>query len=105
MHTWTPRQLAARLQDTSKPLAILDVRESWEYEIAHFNGSTLIPLGQLAQRMLELDRAQEWLVVCHHGVRSAHACYYLAQHGFTVINLLGGIDRWAREVDLQMPLY
>lgn len=105
MRQWTPQQLAVRLQDTSQPLAILDVREPWEYAIAHFSGATLIPLGQLAQRLAELDKTQEWLVVCHHGIRSAHACYYLQRHGFTVINLSGGIDRWAQEIDLNMPLY
>lgn len=104
MRHWTPSELAAQLS-TQSPLHILDVREEWEYDIAHFEPSTLIPLGQLAGKMAHLDKTHEWLVVCHHGIRSAHACYYLERNGFQVINLTGGIDRWAREIDHDMSLY
>jgi rhodanese-related sulfurtransferase len=62
-------------------------------------------LGQLAGKMAQLDSSREWLVVCHHGIRSAHACYYLERNGFQVVNLTGGIDRWAKEVDRDMLLY
>lgn len=105
MRHWTPQDLAGHLKNDPKSLQILDVREQWEYDIARLQGSTLIPLGQLAYRMGELDQSCVWLVVCHHGIRSAHACYYLERNGFDVINLTGGIERWAKEVDLDMPLY
>ncbi|MGB3918518.1 sulfurtransferase [Thiothrix litoralis] len=104
MRHWTPAELAEHLK-TSEPLQILDVREEWEYDIAHLEGSTLLPLGQLAGKMAQLDSSREWLVVCHHGIRSAHACYYLERNGFQVVNLTGGIDRWAKEVDRDMLLY
>jgi len=86
-------------------LQILDVREPWEYDIAQLDGSILIPLGKLAQELGKLDQSGEWLVICHHGIRSLHACHFLERNGFQAINLSGGIDRWAREIDLQMPLY
>lgn len=105
MRHWTPQALAGHLKNAQQPLQILDVREQWEYDIAHLPGSTLIPLGQLAYKMGNLDKAHEWLVVCHHGIRSAHACYYLERNGFDVINLTGGLNRWAQEIDLNMPLY
>lgn len=97
--------MAEYLKNGRQSLQILDVRESWEYDIAHIEGTTLIPLGGLAQKMDKLDRACEILVVCHHGIRSAHACYLLERNGFQTINLAGGIDRWAKEIDLDMPLY
>lgn len=106
MRHWTPAEFAMHLTTfPTVPLSILDVREEWEYDIAHLEGTTLIPLGQLAGKMAQLDNTQEWLVVCHHGIRSAHACYYLERNGFRVINLTGGIDRWAQEVDHDMSLY
>lgn len=105
MRHWTPQALADYLKNAQQALQILDVREQWEYDIAHLQGSTLIPLGQLIHKMGALDKSCEWVVVCHHGIRSAHACYYLERNGFEVINLTGGLDRWAKEIDLNMPLY
>ena len=104
IHHWTPRECAAYLKTPQAP-RILDVREAWEYDIACLEGATLIPLGQLAARLAQLDKSHEWLVVCHHGIRSAHACYYLERNGFQVINLTGGINRWAQEIDHDMSLY
>lgn len=84
---------------------MLDVREPWEYDIAQLDGAVLIPLGKLAQEMGSLDKSREWVIICHHGIRSRHACYFLEHHGFQTINLSGGIDRWAKELDPHMPLY
>lgn len=105
MRQWTPQELAGYQEKPQQSLQILDVREPWEYDIAHFDGSTLIPLGKLLQEMGTLNKDKEWLVVCHHGIRSAHACYFLERNGFKTINLTGGIDRWAREIDPEMPIY
>lgn len=105
MQHWKPSDLQKHFQNPQKLLQILDVRESWEYDIAHFEQSTLIPLGQLPYKLEQLDKGCEWLVICHHGIRSAQACYYLEHNGFSVINLTGGIDRWSRDIDLDMPLY
>ena len=104
MRHWTPTELADYLK-SSQSLSILDVREEWEYDIAHLEGSILLPLGKLAENLAQLDSSREWLIICHHGIRSAHAGYYLERNGFHVINLTGGIDRWAREVDHDISLY
>ncbi len=105
MQQWTPQQLAEQLPQMHKEMLILDVREPWEYAIAKLDGSLLIPLNVLAANYLQLDSSKTIVVVCHHGVRSAHACYFLERRGFNTINLIGGIDRWARDIDLMMPLY
>ncbi|MBD3669292.1 MAG: sulfurtransferase [Gammaproteobacteria bacterium] len=105
MRHFTVKQLHDYLQQEASPL-LLDVREPWEYEICHLDGSTLIPMGSLHQRLDELDREQEIVVICHHGVRSLQVCYYLASAGFSnLINLSGGIDAWANELDPDMATY
>lgn len=86
--------------------SLLDVREPWEAEIASLPGARLVPLGTLPTAIEGLDRDAEWLVYCHHGVRSQSAVDYLRQRGFTnVRNLEGGIDAWARTHDPSMARY
>ncbi|MEM6406611.1 MAG: rhodanese-like domain-containing protein [Pseudomonadota bacterium] len=100
----SPQQLAEHLQDQSPYL--LDVRESWEFEYCHITGSNLIPLGQLPNRLNELEPDQHIVVICHHGYRSRQAGLYLQQQGFSrITNLDTGIDGWARSVDKDMPTY
>jgi adenylyltransferase/sulfurtransferase len=97
--------LAERLQD-SLPLRLLDVREPHELEISHIEGATLIPLGQLAARLSELDSVEEMVVFCKAGTRSARALELLHSAGFRKVkNLKGGINAWAREVDPALPVY
>jgi adenylyltransferase/sulfurtransferase len=97
--------LAARLKNGS-PLRLLDVREPHELEISHLPGANLIPLGQLASRLSELDSAQEMVVFCKAGTRSARALELLVSAGFRKIkNLKGGINAWAEEVDTSLPVY
>lgn len=106
MRTCTPEEINHLLNNPPESgLQLLDVREPWEYERVHIPDSTLIPLGQLAQESEKLDKSVPVAVICHHGIRSAHACYYLEKSGFTTINISGGIDLWARELDPSMPLY
>ncbi len=91
---------------SQKPL-LLDVREPHEYELAHLD-SLLIPLGSLGERWKELQdkKDQEIIVYCHHGIRSAHACEFLAQKGFKHLkNLTGGIDQWSKKIDPTLPRY
>ncbi|MFW5909838.1 MAG: rhodanese-like domain-containing protein [Thiohalospira sp.] len=94
-------------RDAGEAPRILDVREPWEYEVAHLPDSTLIPLGELPARAVdELDPDQPLVVLCHHGVRSLQAAYFLEHQGFAdVINLTGGIDRWSQTVDPATPRY
>lgn len=100
----TPRELKEKRDNGDRP-EILDVRESWEFELARIEGSTLIPLSELPDRFRELDPAAETVVVCHHGSRSAYATRALAQTGFRkVLNLEGGLDAYA-DVDESVPRY
>jgi adenylyltransferase/sulfurtransferase len=87
-------------------VVILDVREPVEYQIVRFEGSKLIPLGELPQRVHELDTADEIVVHCHHGARSLQATMFLRNLGFRKVkNLKGGIDEWAERIDPSMPRY
>lgn len=87
---------------------LLDVREPYEYEIAHLPDARLIPLNSLLERMDELpaDRDRPIVAYCHHGVRSMQALRLLSRRGFRrLANLEGGIDRWSQEVDPDVPRY
>jgi adenylyltransferase/sulfurtransferase len=97
--------LAGELASAAPPI-LLDVREPWEAEIAAIPGSTLIPLGELGDRVGELDPAASVVVYCHLGVRSEYAARQLAGVGFGhVRNLAGGIDAWSRTVDSTVARY
>ena len=98
-------ELKERL-DKGDDLFILDVRESWEFEMGKIEGSTLIPLGELTVSLDQLDTEAEIICLCHHGMRSADATGYLLQNGFpNVKNLEGGIDAWSALVDPSVPRY
>ncbi len=85
---------------------LIDVREPHELEISHLEGADLIPLGQLASRLSELDSAENIVLFCKSGTRSARALELLASAGFRKMkNLKGGINAWAREVDPSLPIY
>ncbi len=84
----------------------LDVREPYEWEIAHLPGATLIPLGQLPARLGELDPDDALVVYCHHGMRSQQAVEVLREAGFgRARSLAGGIDAWAEAVDPTLARY
>jgi adenylyltransferase/sulfurtransferase len=101
----TVQELAERLKKGNH-LRLLDVREPHELEISRLEGARLIPLGQLAARLSELDSAEEMVVFCKSGSRSARALELLTSAGFRKVkNLKGGINAWAREVDQSLPLY
>ena len=101
----TAGELEARLQN-GNPVHLLDVREPHELEISRIEGAKLIPLGQLATRLSELDSADEMVVFCKSGTRSARALELMVTAGFRKVkNLKGGINAWAREVDPSLPIY
>lgn len=90
----TPEDLQAMRTNGNRPV-ILDVREPWEYAQGHIPGALLIPLGQLAVRLGELDPTRPVATICHKGVRSQSAATLLGQRGFAkVYNVLGGMDGW-----------
>jgi molybdopterin/thiamine biosynthesis adenylyltransferase/rhodanese-related sulfurtransferase/molybdopterin converting factor small subunit len=98
-------ELKKRL-DRGDSLKIVDVREPHEYEINRISGSTLIPLGDIPKRYVELDPSDEIVVQCKVGGRSAKAADFLRSKGFTkVLNLTGGILDWVDKVDPSQPKY
>jgi molybdopterin/thiamine biosynthesis adenylyltransferase/rhodanese-related sulfurtransferase len=100
----TPRELKARL-DHGDDIYILDVREPHEYQICNIGGH-LIPLGEIARRVHELDSSREIVAHCRSGKRSAEASEFLRKAGFRKIwNLKGGILAWSDEVDPSVPKY
>ena len=101
----TAEQLADKLEHGDQ-IRLLDVREPHELEISHLDGATVIPLGQLAARLSELDSAEEMVVLCKSGTRSARALELLVSAGFRKVkNLEGGINAWAEEIDPSLPIY
>lgn len=104
MRKMSAQQLAAHLE-TNTPL-LVDVREPWEFEICHIEGSINIPMNQIAQHKEQIQQADETVLICHHGIRSQQVIQYLQQQSMDkLINLEGGVDAWARDVDPDMPLY
>lgn len=100
-------ELKQRL-DTGEPLTLVDVREPFEWRIANLGeqGARLIPMGELADRVDELDPDAEIVFYCRSGARSRTVAKYLATHGFArVMNLKGGIIAWSEEVDPTLPTY
>src|SRR5437870_1074105 len=95
-----------RKMDAREPFELIDVRESFEYEIARIDGAKLIPLREIAERADELQREDPIVIHCHSGQRSAQAVRLLQQRGFAnVYNLEGGIDAWSDQVDPAVPKY
>ena len=104
MHRINVAQLAAQLEHENPML--LDVREPWEFETCHIDGSVNVPMGQIPGQLEQLRPAGEIVVICHHGIRSQQVISFLRQHSdATLINLDGGVDAWAREIDPSMPVY
>jgi adenylyltransferase/sulfurtransferase len=95
-----------RLMDSHTPFVLLDVREPGEYEVARLPDSVLIPLGELPQRLSELDASAPTIIHCKAGGRSAKALALLVHAGFTdACHLKGGINAWSQEIDPAVPYY
>ena len=91
--------------DNGEDINVLDVREPHEYEVANI-GVTLIPLGELPQRLAELDQSDTFAIHCKTGGRSARAVKLLQDAGFqNVYNVKGGITAWSEEIDPSVPKY
>jgi len=101
----TPVELK-QMMDEGRDFRLVDVREPHEFDICRLPGALLIPLGDVPARMNELDSAQEIVVHCRSGARSARAVEFLRQAGFSRIhNLKGGILAWSDQVDASVPKY
>lgn len=101
----TPAELKQRMDAKPAPV-LLDVRQDWETKLCRLPNAVHIPIEELEFRTDELNPADEIVIYCHQGVRSAAVAQYLRQLGFpNVKNLMGGLDAWARTVDPGMRRY
>ena len=101
----TVEELKARLDRNDRPV-LVDVREDWETKLCRLENAIHLPIEELEFRTDELDRNDDIVVYCHHGVRSAAVADYLRRLGFArVRNLAGGLDAWAATVDRSMRRY
>ena len=100
----TPTEFVAR-RDRGESLTLLDVREEWELGVASVPDVLHIPMGEVADRLGELERGREVVVLCRSGRRSLQVANFLQQNGFQAVNLAGGILAWSRELDATIPTY
>ncbi|SFS60920.1 rhodanese-like domain-containing protein [Paenibacillus sp. 453mf] len=90
----TPSELQSRLQ-SGEALQMIDVREEEEVAAGMISGAKHIPLGQIPDRLSEIENTGEIIFICRSGYRSERACEYLAQQGFDgCTNLVGGMIAW-----------
>ncbi len=106
MQHFNAKQLQEYLAFTETNPVLLDVREQWEFDYCHIEGSILIPMGKLPEKLDTLDVQSDIIMICHHGIRSRQMGYYMEQAGFKKItNLDGGVEQWAEDVDPAMKHY
>ncbi|MEL6106780.1 MAG: rhodanese-like domain-containing protein [Planctomycetota bacterium] len=101
-------QTVKNLIDHAQPFLLLDVRQPEEYATAKIDGSVLIPMGELRDRIDELEshREDRIIVHCHHGGRSMQVTQALRSMGFPKAqNMGGGIEQWSGEIDSDVPRY
>jgi len=93
--------------DSPQKHVLLDVREPWEFQTAHIEGSKSIPMPEIPARAFnELDEEDSILVICHHGARSLSVAVWLRNQGFDKAqSIAGGIDAWSRAIDPTIPRY
>jgi len=101
----TTDELKAKMGSGAK-VTLVDVREPWEWNLCHLEGARHIPMGEIPARCLELDPEDDVVVYCHVGQRSAMVVQYLRKQGFQkAVNLRGGIEAWASQVDPTLRRY
>jgi|SRR5450631_2462527 len=102
----TPQEFLER-RAGGADMTLLDVREDWETTLAPVPTDLVhIPMGQIAQRLGELNPERETVVICRSGGRSLQVARFLAAQGFgRVSNLVGGILAWSRDIDPKIPQY
>jgi len=102
----SPQQVLELIEKNEIKPVLLDVREDFENEICAIEGSINIPLHKIPEAVEELDPQQEYVLICHHGLRSQRAGVILSSQGFEkLINLVGGIDAWACNIAPEMKRY
>ena len=106
MQEITASELKTRM-DAGDNIQLIDVRQPDEYAFARIDGAKLIPLGEIMNRMSEIDETRETVIHCKMGGRSARAIEAMERSGFkgSLKNLVGGITAWSNEVDPRVPKY
>jgi rhodanese-related sulfurtransferase len=103
-----PKEVKQKL-DAGERIALIDVREPFEHQQAHIEGSRLIPMNTVPANLQALDATADeatLIVFCHHGMRSLNVVNWLRQQGVAnCVSMQGGIDRWSVEIDPAVPRY
>jgi rhodanese-related sulfurtransferase len=94
-----PEEVEKVVKEQNRTIEVLDVREYQEVVQGKIPGARHIPLGEILQRINELDKTKEYIVVCRSGNRSSLACEWLSERGFQVKNMTGGMINWKGEVE------
>ena len=101
-----PLEVKAMLDENSSSIMLLDVREKWEFDLCHIPKSIHMPIAEVILRISELEKTNPIIIICHNGRRSLHIGLELIEKGFdNVINLKGGVDQWADDIDTSMTKY
>lgn len=105
MKSITVQELSEKLK-AGEEIQLVDVREPFEYEMCAIANSVHIPLNSIPSKLSVIRKDIPVVFICHHGMRSASAIHFVEGEGFTnLINLTGGIDAWARQIDDEMEIY
>ena len=100
----TPKEFRDCLVDDE--VTLVDVREKWEFDICQIKGAILIPMGEITENYVNLNKNKKIALYCHSGIRSMHVADFLLSQGFqSLANLQGGIDAWAQEIDTTLERY
>ena len=89
----------------NKEVILVDVREPYEIEICNIKGSLFIPMNEIPQNIKQLDKEKRYAVMCHSGVRSLYVSNYLNSLGYSTLNVVGGIDSCAKNVDKNLKRF
>ena len=101
-----PLEVKAMLDESSSSIMLLDVREKWEFDLCRIPESIHMPIAEVILRVSELEKTNPVIIICHNGRRSLHIGLELIEKGFdNVINLKGGVDQWADDIDTSMTKY
>ena len=99
-----PKEFKDYLVDNE--VALIDVREQWEFDICQIKGAILMPMDEIGESYVNLNKDSNIALYCHSGIRSMHVADFLLSKGFqSLANLRGGIDAWAQEIDTTVERY
>ena len=109
MQQISPAQVAEWASQHIQQPVLLDVREGWEVQTACARPEGMefvhMPMQTVPARLNELDRSRPVACLCHHGGRSMQVAHFLANQGYDVVNVAGGIHAWSAQVDASIPTY